>query len=94
MDPFLQYFYTSLPFIVVLTMAAVLVVGMGLGLIWPRLLVYPYLGIFFLMNSTNYGSLAMYATPGVYSRGSGLLFFPLVLWYMLGAWCCARVAAS
>jgi len=93
-DPFLQYFYTSLPFIVVLTMAAVLVVGMGLGLIWPRLLVYPYLGIFFLMNSTNYGSLAMYATPGVYSRGSGLLFFPLVLWYMLGAWCCARVAAS
>jgi hypothetical protein len=93
-DPFLQYFYTSLPFIVVLTMAAMLVVGMGLGLIWPRFLVYPYLGVFFLMNSTNYGSLAMYATPGVYSRGSGLLFFPLVLWYMLGAWCCARVAAS
>jgi hypothetical protein len=30
----------------------------------------------------------------VYSRGSGLLLFPLVLYYVLGAWCCARVAAS
>ena len=48
---------------------------------------------FFWITSTSYGSLAVFVTPGVYSRGSGLLLFPVVLWTMLGAWCCARVAA-
>lgn len=93
-DTLLQYLFTSLPFIVVVLLALVAVLGIGLGLVWPRLLVYPYLCIFFWMNSTSYGSLAVFATPGVYSRGSGMLFFPLVLWYVLGAWCCARIAAG
>jgi hypothetical protein len=57
--------------------------------------VYPYLTIFFLFNSTRYGSLAIVsADSGVYSRGSGLLYFPLLLWMMLGAWACARLSAS
>lgn len=93
-DTLLQYLFTSLPFIVVVMLAVLAVLGMGLGLVWPRLLVYPYLCIFFWMNSTSYGSLSVFASPGVYSRGSGMLFFPLVLWYVLGAWCCARVAAA
>ena len=93
-DTLLQYLFTSLPFVVVVLLAVLAVLGMGLGLVWPRLLVYPYLCIFFWMNSTSYGSLAVFASPGVYSRGSGMLFFPLVLWYVLGAWCCARVAAA
>ena len=93
-DTLLQYLFTSLPFIVVVLLALVAVLGIGLGLVWPRLLVYPYLCIFFWMNSTSYGSLSVFATPGVYSRGSGMLFFPLVLWYVLGAWCCARIAAG
>lgn len=93
-DTLIQYLFTSLPFIVVVLLAVLAVLGMGLGLVWPRLLVYPYLCIFFWMNSTSYGSLSVFASPGVYSRGSGMLFFPLVLWYVLGAWCCARVAAA
>ena len=93
-DTLLQYLFTSLPFIVVVLLAVLAVLGMGLGLVWPRLLVYPYLCIFFWMNSTSYGSLSVFVSPGVYSRGSGMLFFPLVLWYVLGAWCCARVAAA
>ncbi len=93
-DTLVQYLFTSLPFIVVVLLAVLAVLGIGLGLVWPRLLVYPYLCVFFWMNSTSYGSLSVFASPGVYSRGSGMLFFPLVLWYVLGAWCCARVAAG
>ena len=93
-DTLLAYFFTTLPFLAAVLLALVAVAGVGLGLVWPRLLVYPYLCIVFWMNSTSYGSLSVFATPGVYSRGSGLLFFPVVLWYVLGAWCCARVAAG
>jgi hypothetical protein len=93
MDAWLQYFYLSLPFLFVAAVALLSVAGMGIGVVWPRFLVYPYLAIFFCMNSTSYGSTAVFATPGVYSRGSGLLYFALVQWYVLGAWCCARVAA-
>jgi hypothetical protein len=94
MDAWLQYLYLSLPFVVVAAVALLSVVGMGIGVVWPRFLVYPYLAIFFWTNSTSYGSTAVFATPGVYVRGSGLLYFSLVLWYILGAWCCARLSAS
>jgi len=93
-DTFLQYVFTSLPFAIVVLLALAGVLAAGLGLVWPRLLVYPYLCVFFWMSSTTYGSLAVFVTPGVYSRGSGLLLFPVVLWTMLGVWCCARVAAG
>lgn len=94
MQNFLLYFYTSLPFVVVLLLAVLAVVGMGVGMVWPRFLAYVYIAVFFFRNSTSYGSLAAAASPGVYSRGSGVLFFPLLLWCMFGAWCCARVSAS
>lgn len=93
-DTLLGALFSSLPFLVAALLAVLAVAGVGLGLVWPRLLAYPYLCVFFWMNSTSYGSLSVFSTPGVYSRGSGLLFFPLVLWYVLGAWCCARVAAG
>ena len=92
-DIVLQGLFASLPFVVVVLLALAAVLAAGLGLVWPRLLVYPYLCAFFWITSTSYGSLAVFVTPGFYSRGSGLLLFPLVLWIMLGAWCCARVAA-
>ncbi len=95
MDELLPYIYASIPFAAVLALAAASVVGIGVGMVAPRLLVYPYLAIFFLFNSTRYGSLAIVsADSGVYSRGSGLLYFPLLLWLMLGAWLCARLSAS
>jgi hypothetical protein len=94
MDTLLIAIYTALPFIVVIVLALLAVVGMGVGAVWPRFLVYPYLLIYFWINSTSYGSLATFATNGVYVRGSGVMFFPLLFYYVLGAWCCARVAAS
>jgi hypothetical protein len=94
MDSLLQYVFGALPFLVFVTMAVLAVIGIGVGLVQPRFLAYAYLAVFFLFNSANYGNLSMVSIPGIYSRGSGVLLFPLLLWYLLGAWCCARVAAT
>jgi hypothetical protein len=94
MDSFLTWVFTALPFLVVLLLAVLAVAGIAIGIVWPRFLLYPYLCIFFWINSTSYGSLSVFASASVYARGSGLLYFGLVLWYLLGAWCCARVASS
>jgi hypothetical protein len=94
MDTFLLYFYNSLPWIVVLIISLMIVAGAGIGMVWPRFLVYAYLAVFFFKNSTSYGSVAMFETVNIYSRGSGVLLFPLLMWLMLGAWLCARVSAG
>jgi hypothetical protein len=94
MDEYLPYIYATIPFAVVLAIAVLSVLGIGVGMVQPRFLVYPYLCIFFLMNSTSYGNLSIFSSAGIYSRGSGLLYFGLVLWYMLGAWCCARISSN
>jgi hypothetical protein len=94
MQNFLLVFYTSLPFIAVALLAVLAVIGIGVGMVRPRYLAYIYLALFFCANSTSYGSLSVLASSGIYSRGSGLLFFPLLLWCMLGAWLCARVSAG
>jgi len=94
MNDILPYVVYSLPWLVVAGLSVALVLGVGVGVAWPRLLVYPYLLVFFWVNSTSYGSLALFASRSIYSRGSGMLLFGVLLWYILGAWLCARVAAS
>lgn len=94
MSDFLPYIYYSLPWLVVIGLSIAAVAGIGVGIVWPRFLVYPYLLVFFWVNSTSYGSLAVFASRSIYSRGSGMLFFGVLLWYILGAWICARVAAG
>lgn len=94
MGDILSWLFFSIPFMAVAAMAALAVFGIGVGLVCPRILAYIYLAIFFSFNSTSYGSLSMSATGGVYSRGSGVLLFALLLWCVLGAWCCARASAA
>lgn len=94
MNQILPYVYYSLPWAFIIGLSIAAVAGIGIGLVWPRFLVYPYLAVYFCMNSTSYGNMAIFATRSIYSRGSGMLFFGLLLWYVLGAWACARVAAS
>ena len=94
MNDFLIYIYYSLPWIAVIGLSIAAVVGFGVGMVWPRFLVYPYLCVFFWVNSTSYGNLAVFASRSIYSRGSGMLFFGVILWYILGAWACARVSAT
>jgi hypothetical protein len=94
MADILSWLYFSIPFMAVAAIAVLAVAGIGVGLVCPRILTYIYLTIFFFFNSTSYGSLSLFATGGVYSRGSGMLLFALVLWCVLGAWCCARASAA
>lgn len=93
-DTLLIWIYTALPWLVVLVLSLMAVAGIGVGAVWPRFLLYGYLAIFFWMNSTSYGSLAVFATSGVYSRGSGVLYFPLLQWMLLAFWLCARTSAG
>lgn len=94
MNDILPYIYYSLPWLLVIGLSLAAVLGIGVGMVWPRFLVYPYLLVFFWVNSTSYGNLAVFASRSIYSRGSGMLFFGVVLWYVLGAWLCARLSAS
>jgi len=94
MNDVVLYIYYSLPWLAVIGLSVAAVAGMAVGVVWPRWLVYPYLLVFFWINSTSYGSLAVFASRSIYSRGSGVLFFGVMLWAMLGAWLCARVAAG
>ncbi|HAK91164.1 MAG TPA: O-antigen ligase domain-containing protein, partial [Massilia timonae] len=94
MNDILPYIYYSLPWLFVIGLSLAVVLGIGVGMVWPRFLVYPYLLVFFWVNSTSYGNLAVFASRSIYSRGSGMLFFGVVLWYVLGAWLCARMSAS
>ena len=94
MNDLVLYIYYSLPWLLVIGLSIVTVVGIAVGVVWPRWLVYPYLLVFFWVNSTSYGSLAVFSSRSIYSRGSGVLFFGVVLWAMLGAWLCARVSTG
>jgi hypothetical protein len=94
MQNLVLYVYTSLPFIVVALLCVLAVVCAGVGMVRPRYLAYAYMLVFFFKNSTSYGSLATVGSPGIYTRGSGVLLFPLLFWMMFAFWCCARVSAS
>ena len=94
MADLLSWLFFAIPYLAVAAIALLAVIGIGVGLVCPRALAYAYLGIFFMFNSTSYGSLSLFATGGIYSRGSGMLVFALVLWCVLGAWCCARASAA
>ena len=94
MQNLLLYVYTSLPFVVVALLCVLAIVAAGIGMVRPRWLAYAYMLVFFLKNSTNYGSLATMGSPGIYTRGSGVLLFPVLFWMMFGFWACARVSAS
>jgi hypothetical protein len=94
MQNFILYVYTSLPFVIVAVLCVLAIAAAGIGMVRPRWLAYAYMLVYFFMNSTSYGSLSTMGSPGIYTRGSGVLLFPLLFWMMLGFWACARVSAS
>jgi len=86
MNDALQYaliaFYYCLPYLIALG-AAFVMLGLGVvGIKRPRLLVYPILLIMFTMGSNSFGTID-FADRSIYSRGSGQLFYPLILWAVL-----------
>jgi hypothetical protein len=94
MQNLLLYIYTSLPFVVVALLCVAAVIAAGVGMVRPRWLAYAYMLVYFFKNSTSYGSLSNMGSPGIYTRGSGVLLFPVLFWMMFAFWACARVSTS
>ena len=80
----LEAFLLSAPFVLVIAVASVLIAYAGLGLAQPRFLLYPYLALLFTFSGATFGRVDAVALS-VYSRGAGMLVFPLILWLLLAA---------
>ncbi len=93
MNSIIGIVFTTIPFLVVVLMSLAFVGYAGATLAWPRFLLYPYLGIFFWISSSNFGRLEAVA-PSIFSRGSGVLYFSLLLWLLLAAMLWAQLSAA
>jgi hypothetical protein len=58
--------------------------AIGFSLARPRWLTAGYLGLLLLFGMVAYGALEQQSTPPIWSRGSGYLYFSLVMWGLLG----------
>ena len=78
----LAYFFVAVPFLLgLLTLLAIIAFG-GLSLSRPWLPVLAYLSVFFTFSGSTYG-LLQGSGQTVYSRGTGQVLFPLLLWALL-----------
>lgn len=93
MDTLSLLFAYATPFLVVLIAALAAVCYAGITLAAPRLLIYPYLGVLFWVTGNSYGRMDAVA-PSLYSRGSGVLYFPALLWLLLAAMLWSLCSAS
>ena len=79
-----EAFLVSVPFAVVIALALVLIAYAGLGLAAPRFMLYPYLALLFTISGATFGRVDAVALS-IYSRGAGVLLFPLIMWLLLAA---------
>lgn len=93
MNSVIGIIFTTIPFLVIALMSLAFVGYAGATLVWPRFLVYPYLGILFWANSSHYGSLEAVA-PTLYTRGSNILYFSLLFWLLLAAMLWAKLSVA
>ncbi len=82
MEYLLLAYYYSLPLLMAFG-AAVLLAAVG-GMAWkqPMFPAFLYLALVFTFSSSRYGALEASAST-IYTRGSGQLFFPAVIWMLL-----------
>lgn len=93
MDFLSLLFAYATPFVVVVVAALLTVCFAGATLATPRLLVYPYLGVLFWVTGNTYGRMDAVASS-LYSRGSGVLYFPALLWLLFAAMLWSICSAS
>ena len=79
----IQLLFTLLPFMAVLGLALTVVVFAGSSLGRPFMLLAVYMAVFFTFPQSSYGVASVFASVPIYSRGSGQLLFPIVLWLLL-----------
>lgn len=82
MDYLLLAFYYSLPYLTALGAAGLLIAVAGFAWQFPLLPAFAYLSVIFTFSSSRYGVLEA-AGSTIYSRGSGQLFFPALIWLLL-----------
>lgn len=82
MDILLLSYYISQPLILAFVAALLLAFAAGLSWQFPLLPAFVYFGVIFGFSSSTYGTLTA-VSGNVYSRGSGQLFFPFVLWILV-----------
>lgn len=82
MDYLLLAFYYSLPYLTAVGAAALLIVVAAFAWQFPLLPALAYLSVIFTFSSSRYGVLEGSAST-IYTRGSGVLFFPALIWLLL-----------
>lgn len=82
MEYLLLAYYYSLPYLMAFGAASLLVVVGGMAWKQPMLPAFLYLAVVFTFSSSRYGVLEGSAST-IYTRGSGQLFFPAVMWMLL-----------
>ena len=93
MNALLVALFQSFPFVVVIVAAVLFVLYAGVTLGKPRFLVYPYLALLFTITGSTFGLLEA-TSPSIWGRGSGVLYFSLVLWLLLAASVWARLSIA
>jgi len=74
--------YWFLLFSLPLVLAGIAVVSVAVAGRWARYLIYPYLAVLIFFTGSDYGLLEEETSRRIYSRGSGVLYFPFVNLYL------------
>lgn len=82
MEYLLLAYYYSLPLLMAFGAALALTLVGGMAWRQPMLPAFLYLAVLFTFSSSRYGVLEGSATT-IYTRGSGQLYFPAVIWLLL-----------
>lgn len=85
--------FATLPYLVAIVASILFVLYVGITLSKPRYLLYPYLLVLFFITGSSYGRLEAVA-PSLYSRGAGVLYFPVLLWLLFAAMLWSMVSVS
>lgn len=93
MDSFLVLFFTSLPFMLALGLAAMVAIFGGVVLGRPWLVLLPFLTALFWLTESRFGRLDAGGGPTLLTRGAGQLLFPAFLWALLISLAWLRIGA-
>lgn len=91
MDNLLPLIFYSLPYVLAMLAAALMVAIGGVGLSRPWLLMLPFLTALFWLSENRFGRIDAGGGPTLLSRGAGVMMFPAFLWGILLVLTWARV---
>lgn len=75
--------YQAMPFVLAVVLALTLAGVGGAVLDRPLVPLLAYLALYAVFAQSDYGSLDVFLSNPIYARGSGQLFYPALLWFLL-----------